>query len=116
MRVRFQADADLDGRIIRGLRRVAPEIEMRTASDAGLPGLTDPEVLQVAKDSGRILVSQDRSTMPGHFAHYCSRSVSAGLILLREAIPIAVAIDELLLIWSATEASEWENVLAWIPL
>jgi len=34
MRVRFQADADLDGRILRGLRRAVPEIDMRTAADS----------------------------------------------------------------------------------
>ncbi len=27
MRVRYQADADLDGRILRGLRRIAVEID-----------------------------------------------------------------------------------------
>ena len=64
MRVRFQADADLDGRIIRGLRRIAPEIDIRTATEAELAGLTDLEVLQVAASDGRILVSQDRRTMP----------------------------------------------------
>jgi predicted nuclease of predicted toxin-antitoxin system len=68
MRVRFQADADLDGRILRGLRRLAPEIDFRTAADAGLAGLQDPEVLRIAAESGRILVSQDRRTMPAHFA------------------------------------------------
>jgi hypothetical protein len=63
MRVRFQADADLDGRIIRGLRRIAPEIDIRTAADAKLDGLKDPEVLRTAADSGRVLVTQDRRTM-----------------------------------------------------
>jgi uncharacterized protein (DUF433 family) len=70
MRVRFQADADLDGRILRGLRRATPEINMRTADDAGLVGLGDPEVLRIAADAGRILVSQDRRTMPAHFARF----------------------------------------------
>jgi len=36
MRVKFQADADLDGRVLRGLRRAAPEIDIRTAADAAL--------------------------------------------------------------------------------
>ena len=62
MRVRFQADADLDGRIVRGLRRVAPEIDIRSASDAGLAGLADPDVSQIVADAGRVLVSQDRRT------------------------------------------------------
>jgi hypothetical protein len=116
MRVRFQADADLDGRILRGLRRIAPEIEIQTASDAGLAGLNDLDVLRISADSGRILVSQDRRTMPAHFARFVSGAHSPGVILLRVAIPIATAIEELVLIWSASEAEEWINRLVWIPL
>jgi len=115
MRVRFQADADLDGRILRGLRRASPEIDIRSA-DAGLQGLEDPEVLRIAAEARRILVSQDRRTMPGHFARFSGSVQSSGVILLREAIPISTAIEELVLIWSATEAEEWIGRLIWIPL
>jgi predicted nuclease of predicted toxin-antitoxin system len=116
VRVGYQADADLDGRVLRGLRRAAPEIDIRTAADAGLAGLEDPEVLRSAADSGRILVSQDRRTMPAHFARFAAGARSPGVILLREAIPISAAIEELLLIWSASDAEEWEGRLVWIPL
>ena len=116
MRVRFQADADLDGRIIRGLRRTAPEIEIKTAAEAGLATLPDPEVLRIAAAEGRVLVSQDRRTMPGHFRQFVKDSTSPGVILLREGVSIVSAIDEIVLIWSATEAAEWVNRLAWIPL
>jgi len=116
MRVRFQADADLDGRTLRGLRRAALEIDIRTAADAELAGLADPEVLPIAADSGRILVSQDRRTMPAHFARHKASASSPGVVLLREAIPVATAIEELVLIWSASEAEEWINRLVWIPL
>jgi predicted nuclease of predicted toxin-antitoxin system len=116
MRIRFQADADLDGRILRGLRRVAPEVDVRTASEAGLAALDDSEVLHLAAEAGRVLISQDRSTMPRHFQRFVSRSQSPGVILLRARIPIAVAIEELFLIWAASETEEWINRLAWIPL
>jgi len=116
MRVRFQADADLDGRILRGLRRTAPEIDICTAADAGLCGLEDPEVLRIAADSGRILVSQDRRTMPAHFARFSAHAQSPGVILVREAVPISTVIEELTLIWSASEAEEWKGRLVWIPL
>jgi predicted nuclease of predicted toxin-antitoxin system len=116
MRVRFQADADLDGRVLRGLRRAAPGVDIRTANDARLAGLKDSEVLEIAADSGRILVSQDRRTMPLHFTRYMARAQSPGVILLRQAIPISTAIEELALIWSASEAAEWINRLVWIPL
>jgi len=115
MRVKFQADADLDGRILRGLRRVAPEIDIRTAAEVGFT-LKDPEVLRIAADSERILVSQDRRTMPAHFARFTSDARSPGVILLCEAIPISTAIEELVLIWNASEAEEWVNRIVWIPL
>jgi len=49
MKVRFQADADLDGSVLRGVKRAAPEIDIRTASDAGLTRLEDTEVLRIAE-------------------------------------------------------------------
>jgi hypothetical protein len=116
MRIRFQADGDLDGRILRGLRRIGPELDVQTAAAAGLAALEDAEVLRLAEEAGRILISQDRSTMPGHFQRFVSRSQSPGVILLRARVPIAVAIEELLLIWAASEAEEWINRLVWIPL
>jgi hypothetical protein len=116
VRVIFQADADLDGRIVRGLRRASPEIDFRTAFEADLAGLEDPEVLGIASESGRILVSQDRRTMPGHFARYINGAPSPGIVLIREATPILTAIEELVLIWSASEGGEWANRLVWIPL
>ena len=87
MRIRFQADADLDGRIVRGLRRAAPEIDIRSAAAAGFIGLKDPDVLHISAESGRILVSQDRRTMPAHFARYIVVARSPGGVLLRQAIP-----------------------------
>ena len=116
MRVTFQADADLDCRVVRGRRRLAPEIDIRTAVDASFEGLEDLEVLQISAAAGRILVTQDRSTMPGHFARYLRSAPSPGVIILREAISIGSAIDELILIWNTSEADEWINRLIWIPL
>lgn len=116
MRIRFQADADLDGRVLRGLRRVAPEIDIRNAFESGLDRLPDPEVLRIAAATGRVLVSQDRRTMPRHFQEMLSHASSPGVILVREATSIVSAIDELVLIWSASDAEEWENRLVWIPL
>jgi hypothetical protein len=116
MRVKYQADADLDGRILRGLRRVAPEIDIRTAVESELQGLPDPEVLRISANTGRILVTQDRRTMPAHFTRYTALAPSPGVVLLRDAIPISTAIEELILIWTASEAVEWVGRLVWIPL
>jgi hypothetical protein len=116
MRVRFQADTDLDGRVLRGLKRTAPEIDIRTAIEAGLEGLPDFEVLRVAAEAGRVLISQDRRTIPGHFRRFLSAKKSPGVILLREGVSIGSAIEELALIWNGSDAEEWAGRLIWIPL
>ena len=115
MRIRFQADADLDGRVLRGLRRLEPGIDIRNAFEAGLAGLGDREVLRIAADCGRILVSQDRMTMSGQFARFVNDAQSPGVVLLREGVSIAVAIEEVALIWNGSDAEEWIDRLVWIP-
>ena len=54
--------------------------------------------------------------MPAHFARYAAGATSPGVVLLRGAISIAAAIEELALIWSASDAVEWIGQLVWIPL
>lgn len=57
MRVRFQADNDLDGRIIAATKRLDPEIDFRTAPSLGLHlGTGDEQVLALAAADGRVLV------------------------------------------------------------
>jgi hypothetical protein len=40
----------------------------------------------------------------------------AGLILFRQDYPIGLAITELVLVWEATTAEEWEDIVAFLPL
>jgi hypothetical protein len=91
-------------------------MDFRTATEAGLEGLPDDQVLAIAAADGRIVISQDRGTMPGHFRRFLKVSRSPGLMVLREAIQIIDAAEELVLIWSASPAEEWENRVVWLPL
>ena len=68
MSIRFLADADLDYAIVQGVRRREPAIDFNSANDAGLEGLPDNRVLEVAAEEGRVLVSHDKHTMPVQFA------------------------------------------------
>jgi hypothetical protein len=40
----------------------------------------------------------------------------AGRLLVRQTHPIAPLIDSLVLIWSASEAEEWQNQIRFLPL
>ena len=113
----FLADADLHQGIVSGCLRVAPTLDFRSANEAGLEGMPDPSVLALAAAQGRILVSHDFQTMPHHFGAFLqAKGYSPGVLLLPQYLPIAAAIEQLLLIWSASDAEEWENRIAKLPL
>jgi hypothetical protein len=42
--------------------------DIKTGFEAGLQGVSDPDVLGKAADEGRVLVTHDHRTMPRHFA------------------------------------------------
>jgi Domain of unknown function (DUF5615) len=117
VRVRFLADADLNKAILSGVLRREPSLDFLTAQAAGLRGMKDPEVLALAAKQQRVLVSHDAGTMPAHFREFTKAGKrSAGLFLLPQSLDVGTAIEELLLVWLASEASEWENRLEWLPL
>lgn len=115
-RIRFQADADLDMTIVRGLRRRQPAIDIQSADDAGLRGVPDADVLAFCARQGRILVSHDKRTMPGHFATFLAHNdQSPGVFLIDQAVAIGTAIESLYLVWAASEPEEWTNRLERLP-
>jgi hypothetical protein len=117
VKVRFLADADLNKAIVSGVLRREPSLDFLNAQAAGLRGANDPEVLALAAEQHRVLVSHDVGTMPAHFRVFRSAGKrSAGVFLVPQSLDIGTAIDELLLIWLASEASDWEDRLEWLPL
>ena len=84
---------------------------------ANLEAVSDPDVLALAAAEGRILVSHDFQTMPRHFGDFLqARGSSLGLILVPQHMPIGEAIEELLLIWGASDAEEWRDRWQALPL
>ena len=116
MSVRFQADADLNHVIVKATLRREPSIDFQTAHEAGLVGLRDPEVLALAAQAGRVLVTHDCKTMPKHFAEFIGHTTSSGVIVIPQKLPVRAAIEDLLLIWTASEAEEWHNRIQVLPL
>lgn len=114
--IRFQADADLNRHILRAVLRLEPTVDFRTAGEADLEGVDDPEVLTLAADAGRILVTHDNKTMPTHFGEFIVAKTSPGVIVIPQHMPIATAAEGLVLIWAATEAEEWVNRIFWLRL
>jgi Domain of unknown function (DUF5615) len=116
VRPRFQADADFNHRIILGIRRREPAIDFQDALRGGVVGRPDPEVLLIAAESDRILVSHDRKTMLRHFARFVQTRSSPGLIIASQNLDIGAAIEDLLAVWAASEAEEWRDKTLYLPI
>ncbi|OLE52710.1 MAG: hypothetical protein AUG51_16820 [Acidobacteria bacterium 13_1_20CM_3_53_8] len=116
MKVRLQADADLNEDIVTGIQRRVPEIDFQTAQDANLENLTDTEVLALAAIEGRVLVTHDRRTMPAHFGKFIETQNSPGLFIISQRADLLAVINDLILIWMASEAEEYINSIRTIPL
>ena len=116
MKIRYQADADLNQNIVTGVLRKEPEIDFQTAIAAKLEGVKDREVLAIATQQKRILISHDRRTMPSEFARFIISNRSYGVIIVSRKVPIETIIEELILIWAVSNAEEWIDRIAKIPL
>jgi hypothetical protein len=117
VKVRFLADADFNKVIVTGILRREPTVDFMTAQTAGLQGMNDPDVLALEAKHERVLVSHDLGTMPGHFHAFRSAPKNSfGVFLVPQWLDVGAAIDELLLIWVASDSSEWVNRLVWLPL
>ena len=57
--LRLASDADVNGEIIRGLRRRLPEIDLLRVRDCFPEGTSDPEVLAWSAAENRVLITMD---------------------------------------------------------
>ena len=84
---------------------------------AGLRGVADPALLELAAEQDRALITYDRNTMTRHFRERLESGKPAPgvFILAQRESAIGEVIDSLLLIWAASEAEEWRNRIVFLP-
>jgi hypothetical protein len=72
-------------------------------------------VRAVAASDSRVLISHDRQTMTTHFNRFVAESPSAGLLIVSQKLDVREAIEQIILIWAASEAHEWRDQIGYIP-
>jgi hypothetical protein len=102
----------LDRFIVHGLRRRHPAIEFQAAQ---LDFLRDELILELAAAEDAILVTHDRRTMPPIFSRWIRDHFSPGVFVSPQGWAIAEAIDQLELVWSASDPAEWHNRIIYLP-
>lgn len=116
-RPRFLTDHDLNEHIVTGVLRREPVLACVRVCDIGMSERSDAEVLAYAADHGLIVVSHDVNTMPSAaYARMSAGQKMSGLLLVKESDPIGSIIASLLLIWSASEAEEWDGQVCFLAL
>ena len=113
----ISADHDLNEHIVHGVLRREPAIKFIHARDVGLHEHSDAEMLEYAVTHQLIVVSHDVNTMTAEaYARICAGTPVAGLLLVKQSDPVGMVIDDLILIWSTSEAEEWQNTVSFLPL
>jgi hypothetical protein len=115
LKIKFQADANLDPDVWRGLCRREPSIDFEGHIGVIADGTSDPEVLKLAAEQGRVLVSADVKTMLVHFAGFISHSDSPGIVLIPSSRSYSSIIEGLLLVWLDWTPDQLRNQVLWLP-
>jgi Domain of unknown function (DUF5615) len=117
MTLRFLTDEDFDNDFLRGLLRRLPDLDIARVQDVGLRQQPDPIILEWADRHGRIVVTHDVQTMPGHaYARLDAGQRVAGVCVIPRFVPIDQAIDDLVTIAECGMESDWENQVHFLPL
>ena len=113
---RFLADEDFRFDIVRAVRTLDPDVDVATVQELALRGMDDADVLQFAHDTGRIVLTHDRTTMTAEVSlRFNSNLAVTGLIVVPQSVQPSLIADQLVLIARCSDASEWVNVVTYLP-
>lgn len=115
--MRFLADENLNNHIYRSLLLQRPGLDIVRVQDVGLSGKPDPEVLNWAVLEKRILITHDVRTIPPLALEWINENRTIpGIFLVEQDASLGQIILDLLLIVDASDQSEWDGLMYYLPL
>lgn len=115
--LRFLADEDFNNRIVRGLLRRQPDLDIVRVQDISLGGASDAIVLAWAAQEERILLTHDVSTVTRiAYERMAAGREIAGVIEVSQSAALGQAIEDILLIAATVTAQEFRNKIEYLPL
>lgn len=110
-------DEDFNNRILRGLLRRKPGLDIVRVQDTSLLGGNDSAILEWAFLEKRVILTHDVNTMTA-FAYQRIQSGHpiAGLIVIHQSLPIGQAIHDILTIALCSTPTEFKNQIQFLPL
>jgi hypothetical protein len=115
--MKFWADENFHGDILRGILAAYPELDITRVQDTELSGADDAMLLEEAAKQGVVIITHDVQTM----TKYAYDRVRAGLpmrgvIEVAESMPVGQAVNDLVLVIGASFPADFENQVIYVPL
>ncbi|MBA2245557.1 MAG: DUF5615 family PIN-like protein [Gemmatimonadetes bacterium] len=115
--LRLAADENFNNDIVRGLLRRRPDLDLVRLQDVGLSGADGPTVLEWAAQESRVLLTHDVSTLTRYAYDRVREALPMpGVFEVSRAVPLRVAIDDILLLAECSLQREWEGQVRYLPL
>jgi len=116
---RLLLDEHLPQAIQSQLLRLDPEIDVLAIGQPLAPpkGTPDPDILAWIEQAEYILVTANRRTIPEHVRrHYAAGRHIPGILFLRRGADVGQVIEQLYLLWAASDAQEYVDKLLYLPM
>ena len=118
MKIRFLLDENLSPRIKHAILRYNENINVLRVGDENTPtlGTPDEKILCYIEEEKRVLVTDNRATMPNHTDNHLKKGQHHwGIFEIRPKTTTNQLVNVLCLLWEASDAEEWKDQLLWIP-
>ncbi len=115
--IRSLADEDFNIRVLAGVRRRLPHLDIVRVQDVGLRTFSDPLILAYAAETNRLVLTHDVTTMEIHATARLNRGEAMpGLFKMNQDLPIGRAIEAIVTVAQCSEAEEWNGMIQYLPL
>lgn len=115
--LRLLSDQNFNNRIVEGLLKRAPDLDLVSVRDVGLHQAKDPTILAWAASVGRVLLTHDRRTIPDHTYDRVRAGESVpGIVVVSDHLSIGDAIEQILMIAVCCPAQEIKDQVLFVPL
>ena len=110
------ADENFNRRILQGMFRVLPELDVVRTQDIGLTGISDPELLAWCAKEERVLLTHDARTLVGFaFDRVRAQLQMPGVIEVSQTARLKLVIEELTLWAYCAEPEEVRDQVIYVP-
>lgn len=114
--LRFAADENFNGRVLRGLLRALPWLDVVRVQDSPAAGASDPRVLEWCAEEDRVLLTHDVVTLTAAaYARVRAGESLPGVVEVQLRHGIGRAIEELRFLAEAGTAEDCRDQVLYLP-